>query len=121
MEVIYLTTLSENWLVADERANRQFQEVLKNMGLLLFCALEGWIMVSLLSERTAATQFPLTYNYFNLSFFSTSTDHKCHGILPSKRQECGYLGIQREECEISRDCCFDHSIPNVPFCFKGNP
>ncbi|XP_067048373.1 uridylate-specific endoribonuclease C-like [Acropora muricata] len=48
-------------------------------------------------------------------------DHKCHGIPPSKRQECGYLGIQREECEISRDCCFDHSIPNVPFCFKGNP
>ncbi|KAK2552819.1 Poly(U)-specific endoribonuclease [Acropora cervicornis] len=48
-------------------------------------------------------------------------DHKCYGIPPSKRQECGYLGIQREQCEIGRDCCFDHSVPNVPFCFKGNP
>ncbi|XP_067048438.1 neurogenic locus notch homolog protein 1-like isoform X2 [Acropora muricata] len=45
--------------------------------------------------------------------------HKCH-VSPAKRQDCGYYGIQREECEITRDCCFDPSVLNAPHCFRGN-
>lgn len=35
------TTLRENWIVADERATRQFQGVLKNMSLLVFFFLKN--------------------------------------------------------------------------------
>ncbi|XP_067048589.1 uridylate-specific endoribonuclease B-like isoform X1 [Acropora muricata] len=48
-------------------------------------------------------------------------DHKCYGIPPSKRQDCGYVGIKRPECENKNDCCFDDSTPGVPVCYKGNP
>ena len=36
------------------------------------------------------------------------------------RQECGYKGIQKAECE-SRDCCYriDDYESVVPWCFKG--
>jgi len=37
-----------------------------------------------------------------------------------EREDCGYFGIQREECENEQGCCFDHTVPNVPWCFKGN-
>lgn len=37
---------------SDERATRQFQGVLKNVSLLLFCALEEWVMVSLAKEQS---------------------------------------------------------------------
>lgn len=46
-------------------------------------------------------------------------DNKCYGIVPEEREDCGYFGIQREECEEDRGCCFDHTVPNVPWCFKG--
>jgi len=48
------------------------------------------------------------------------TDNKCYGIAPEEREDCGYYGIQREECEDDRGCCFDHTVPNVPWCFKGS-
>ena len=47
------------------------------------------------------------------------SDDKCYGIVPKERKDCGYFGIQREECEMIERCCFDHTVPNVPWCFKG--
>jgi len=47
-------------------------------------------------------------------------DYKCSGIVPDEREDCGYYGIGREECEDVRGCCFDETVPNVPWCFKGN-
>ena len=47
------------------------------------------------------------------------SDNKCYGIDPVEREDCGHSGIQREECENDRGCCFDHTVPNVPWCFKG--
>ena len=74
--------------------------------------------------------------FLNLFFFSKNTifvkkcvvhistsvnfsDNKCYGIDPVEREDCGHSGIQREECENDRGCCFDHTVPNVPWCFKG--
>lgn len=45
-------------------------------------------------------------------------DKKCNSILPDQREDCGYYGIGQEECEKVRDCCFDETISNVPWCFK---
>ena len=51
------------------------------------------------------------YIYFPL-------DKICYDILPDQRKDCGYLGIRREECENKRNCCFDDTIRDVPWCFK---
>jgi len=49
------------------------------------------------------------------------TDHKCHGIVPQKRKDCGFLGISRNECE-GKGCCFDENFgQGVPHCFVGVP
>lgn len=47
------------------------------------------------------------------------SDHKCHSIDPEKRVACPNKEnkIYREICEQHEECCFDSSIPNVPFCF----
>ncbi|XP_069328360.1 trefoil factor 3 [Eulemur rufifrons] len=39
-------------------------------------------------------------------------------VVPAKdRVDCGYPEITQEQCN-SRGCCFDSSIPEVPWCFK---
>ena len=59
--------------------------------------------------------------YINISFFFLHyPDDKCYGIVPEERKDCGYNGIQREQCENELRCCFDHTVPGVPWCFKGN-
>ena len=47
------------------------------------------------------------------------SDHKCYGINPQYRKECGHPGISREQCEKDKGCCFDDDVSNVPWCFKG--
>ena len=44
-------------------------------------------------------------------------DPTCDAIQPSKRVGCGYSGITRSIC-LSRDCCWDHSVHGVPWCFR---
>lgn len=44
-----------------------------------------------------------TFMKFNLNF---------------SRQDCGYAGISSTQCQ-SRGCCWDSSVPNVPWCFHG--
>ena len=56
---------------------------------------------------------------FTMSFVVLVTGHKCEGIDPKNRIDCGYNGIQRNECENTKGCCFDSHVPNVPFCFRG--
>lgn len=56
----------------------------------------------------------------NLIFFLFLADNKCYGIKPEDREECGYFGIQRYECEVVNDCCWvESTVPYVPWCFKG--
>ncbi|XP_036023069.1 trefoil factor 3 [Onychomys torridus] len=39
-------------------------------------------------------------------------------MVPAKvRVDCGYPKVTEEQCN-NRGCCFDSSIPNVPWCFK---
>uniref|UniRef100_A0A8C8XNH4 Trefoil factor 3 n=1 Tax=Panthera leo TaxID=9689 RepID=A0A8C8XNH4_PANLE len=43
-------------------------------------------------------------------------DNLC--AVPAKnRVDCGYPQISPEQC-VNRGCCFDSSIPEVPWCFK---
>jgi len=54
-------------------------------------------------------------------FFGKSTtpqEPNCDVGLPSMRQNCGFKGIHQEECH-ERNCCFDDSVPDVPWCFFG--
>ncbi|XP_003927634.3 trefoil factor 3 [Saimiri boliviensis] len=38
--------------------------------------------------------------------------------VPAKdRVDCGYPQVTSEQCN-NRGCCFDSSIPEVPWCFK---
>ncbi|KAL9955746.1 hypothetical protein ACROYT_G037114 [Oculina patagonica] len=45
-------------------------------------------------------------------------DGNCDGIDPQKRVDCGYFGIQRDECVTTRHCCYDDTVPGVPWCFR---
>ena len=45
--------------------------------------------------------------------------YPCAGFIPSLRPDCGYYGIQKEEC-LRRLCCWDDTIQNVPWCFKSS-
>ncbi|XP_057553608.1 trefoil factor 3 [Hippopotamus amphibius kiboko] len=39
-------------------------------------------------------------------------------VVPAKdRVDCGYPEVTPEQCN-NRGCCFDSSIPRVPWCFK---
>ncbi|XP_054432169.1 trefoil factor 3 [Pteronotus mesoamericanus] len=38
-------------------------------------------------------------------------------IPAGDRVDCGYPEVTPEQCN-SRGCCFDSSIPEVPWCFK---
>lgn len=56
----------------------------------------------------------------HLIFLLFLADNKCYGIKPEEREECGYFGIQRYECEVDNDCCWvESTVPYVPWCFKG--
>lgn len=56
----------------------------------------------------------------NLVFSLFLADNKCYGIKPEERQDCGYFGIKRYECEVENDCCWvESTVPNVPWCFEG--
>ncbi|XP_078512914.1 uncharacterized protein LOC144772452 isoform X4 [Lissotriton helveticus] len=41
--------------------------------------------------------------------------HKCL-VKPKERKDCGFPTISLQECH-KKGCCFDSSIPEVPFCF----
>ncbi|XP_012515434.1 PREDICTED: trefoil factor 3 [Propithecus coquereli] len=44
------------------------------------------------------------------------SENQC--VVPAKdRVDCGYPEVTPEQCN-SRGCCFDSSIPQVPWCFK---
>ena len=51
--------------------------------------------------------------------FKTNSDKSCF-VAKELREECGYKGIDKEECE-SRDCCWeiDDYESLVPWCFHG--
>ncbi len=86
-----------------------------------------------LNEEKSAEKYTRVYKrpYVNFTLFVDTTyqinitiififlDNKCYGIAPEEREECGYYGIQRDECENDNGCCFDHTVPNVAWCFKG--
>lgn len=47
---------------------------------------------------------------------SGTAENQC--TVPAKdRVDCGYPQVTPEQCN-SRGCCFDSSIPEVPWCFK---
>uniref|UniRef100_A0A671E047 Trefoil factor 3 n=1 Tax=Rhinolophus ferrumequinum TaxID=59479 RepID=A0A671E047_RHIFE len=47
---------------------------------------------------------------------SGTAENQC--AVPAKdRVDCGYPQVTAEQCN-SRGCCFDSSIPGVPWCFK---
>ncbi len=52
--------------------------------------------------------------------YYTLTSSKSCAIDRDLRQECGYKGIKKAECE-SRDCCYriDDYESKIPWCFKG--
>ena len=41
----------------------------------------------------------------------------CSSVNAFKRVDCGYVGISKATCVGLRRCCWDDSVPNVPFCF----
>ncbi|XP_037233827.1 trefoil factor 2-like [Falco biarmicus] len=41
-------------------------------------------------------------------------------VTPKERKNCGYPGISAKECRKA-GCCFDASVPNVPWCFVAKP
>nr|XP_039251978.1 SCO-spondin-like isoform X1 [Styela clava] len=47
-------------------------------------------------------------------FSTTTTTISCTGI--GDRRDCGFEGITQSEC-MALSCCWDNSIPNVPWCF----
>ncbi|KAJ1112850.1 hypothetical protein NDU88_001111 [Pleurodeles waltl] len=53
-------------------------------------------------------------------FFPLSTACKdaseCAAISPKQRTDCGYYGINADECK-KRNCCYDSSIKGVNWCF----
>ena len=42
----------------------------------------------------------------------------CHVGLPKNRLDCGFPTIPSDDCH-RRKCCWDDSIPDVPWCFFG--
>ena len=53
------------------------------------------------------------------TYYTLSSSKSC-AIDRDLRQECGYKGIKKAECE-SRDCCYriDDYESKIPWCFKG--
>jgi len=42
----------------------------------------------------------------------------CSSVKPTARVRCGGFGVTAGTCRISYGCCYDDTIPNVPFCFQ---
>ncbi|XP_048193221.1 trefoil factor 2-like [Perognathus longimembris pacificus] len=45
---------------------------------------------------------------------------QCSRLSPHNRKNCGFPGITSEQC-FSQGCCFDSSVPGVPWCFEPLP
>ncbi|XP_007452941.1 PREDICTED: trefoil factor 2 [Lipotes vexillifer] len=45
---------------------------------------------------------------------------QCSRVSTKNRLNCGFPGISSDQC-FSASCCFDSSIPGVPWCFKPLP
>ena len=60
------------------------------------------------------------YGIDDIPTYITRFSEKSCSIDRENRNDCGYFGIQKEECE-SRDCCFkiDEYESSVPWCFYG--
>ena len=41
----------------------------------------------------------------------------CSSVNSQQRVDCGYVGITKATCVGLRRCCWDDSVPNVPYCF----
>ncbi|KAF9342678.1 hypothetical protein BGX26_007051, partial [Mortierella sp. AD094] len=46
---------------------------------------------------------------------STGDDEACAHLF--SRQDCGYIGISKDEC-TQRQCCWSPSMMPVPWCFQ---
>lgn len=65
-----------------------------------------WLLVAVLAVGSSSA----SAQYLGLS------ENQC--AVPAKdRVDCGYPEVTQEQCN-SRGCCFDSSIPQVPWCFK---
>ena len=53
------------------------------------------------------------------TYYTLSSSKSC-AIDRDLRKDCGYKGIQKEECE-SKDCCYriDDYESDIPWCFHG--
>ena len=76
-----------------------------------------------MTQSRSHTELRLSSHDFKVncsSLVSRFKDHKCHGIPPKKRKDCGSpSGITRVQCE-EKDCCFDaNPDEGVPACFHG--
>ncbi|XP_027442107.1 trefoil factor 2 [Zalophus californianus] len=45
---------------------------------------------------------------------------QCSRITARNRKNCGFPGVTPETC-FSAGCCFDSTVPNVPWCFHPLP
>ncbi|XP_061215349.1 trefoil factor 2-like [Neopsephotus bourkii] len=56
-----------------------------------------------------------------LSTFAGAAPTRCQCKMePKERSNCGYPGITAEQCRKA-GCCFDSSVPGVPWCFSPKP
>ncbi|XP_036899009.1 trefoil factor 2 [Sturnira hondurensis] len=45
---------------------------------------------------------------------------QCSRISPQNRKNCGFPGITSDQC-FDLGCCFDTTIPGIPWCFDPLP
>uniref|UniRef100_H0XBC9 Trefoil factor 2 n=1 Tax=Otolemur garnettii TaxID=30611 RepID=H0XBC9_OTOGA len=45
---------------------------------------------------------------------------QCSRLSPHNRKNCGFPGITPDQC-FGSGCCFDSSVPGVPWCFEPLP
>lgn len=45
---------------------------------------------------------------------------QCSRMNPDSRKNCGFPGITSEQC-FAAGCCFDTTVPGVPWCFTPLP
>lgn len=55
----------------------------------------------------------------NLGFLSSTAKCQCK-IAPKERKNCGHPGISAADCRKA-GCCFNASVPGVPWCFTAKP
>lgn len=53
----------------------------------------------------------------DISFTKGYCTGLCASVPPKQRADCGFIGITQTTCVKTRGCCYDNSVPNVPFCF----